>query len=672
MFSRIMNFVPTFLRAPLYHFPVLILLSALSGLLYLNVLQNGQFLFDDYDYIVNNPALHSLDSFRNFTDPRYIGYLSFYLNVALSGMEPFSFHLVNVGIHAVNAFLVYLLVSLIISCSRFPGEELPAWWVGALPLLTALLFLCHPLATQSVSYVTQRFNSLCSLFYLLSIVSYLYGRHLFERKPHAYAAYAPYIASLLFAVLSMKTKEIAFTIPFTLLMLELLLFGGSFFRWRRLVFLIPFVLTLCIIPLSLYGPRWGLLDPGTEGVAEITRLDKIYDLEYRSRYEYFITQSRVIMTYLRLLIFPWPLRVIYEYVPSVTFWSPAVIISFMTIGLLNLTGFACWAIAGLYSGRNSLEMRLGAIGIFWFFITISIESSLIPIKDLIFEHRTYLPSVGFMLAASLLLIRLAESFANSIAVRKRVVCLMVLLVLLLGSATYARNSIWISELTLWQDVVEKAPNKAIGYHNRGLAYSKQGYLEQALQDLNIAISYFSRDPSLGMRWESADLSPFNMAKAYTNRANIHMAIGNMDAAAEDNRRAQELFSRPTTSPEQFPVDDRLKLADSYAGRGESEKALAELNRLLAVEKDNPAFLINRGNAFSALRKFDEALEDMNRAVGIRPDMAVIYHNRALVYVGMERDTQAMNDLQKACSMGFRPSCEALDFVRGNGGKFPGR
>lgn len=670
MLSRIMNFVPFFLRTPVYYLSLLIIFSAISGTLYYKVLHSGQFLFDDYDYILNNPSLLTIESFKNFTDPRYIGYLSFFLNIQLDGLNPYSFHLANIAIHTLNALLVYLLIALLMDGKGSNDDEVPSWWITALPLLTALIFLCHPLATQSVSYITQRFTSLTAFFYLLSTVLYLTARYRFERAPYGVAAYLPYLCSLVVTVLAMKTKEIAFTIPFLLLLLELFLFRESFFRWRRLVFLIPFVFTLMIIPLSIYGPQWGLMMRGADGVAEITRLDKIYDMEYRSRYEYFITQSRVIMTYLRLLLFPWPQRVIYDFAASRTFWSPTVIFSFMAIAAMHLVAIVAWAGAHFSSGRTSLERRLIAFGIIWFFLTISIESSLIPIKDLIFEHRTYLPSIGFFLIAAIYLLRLAERFRPTADVRFKVAAMTFFLVAALGGTTYARNQVWTSELALWEDVVKKAPDKAIGYHNRGLAYSKLGYMEEALNDLDITISYFSRK-DVGNSWESADLSPFNRSKAYVNRSNIRAAVGDNAGAADDNKRAQELFTMPAITPEPSAQDDRLMQINDYASRGEHQKALDELNKLLSVEKNNPGLLINRGNSYSALKRYDEALEDFNRVIGLSPNTAVTYHNRALVYVGQNKEDEAKSDLKKACSLGFRPSCEAMDFIRGNGGKFPG-
>ncbi len=649
---------------------ILVLCAVISWMAYSNVLSSGIFIFDDYDYLLNNPIIQNIENFRNYTDPRYIGYLTFFLNYQQGGMDPYNFHLFNVVIHTLNAFLVFLLITLIIRATSPRENELPVWWTIALPLLAALLFLCHPLSTQSVSYITQRFTSLSAFFYLLAVVLYLGARIRFERLPHSALAYLPYACSLVATALAMKTKEISFTIPFTLLFLEMILFNSSYFRLRRLVFLVPYALTLLIIPLSLYGPKWGLVPAGVQGVTEITRLDKIYDLEQRSRYEYVITQFRVVVTYLRLLIFPYPQRVVYDFAASRSFWSFSVIFSFLLIVSLHFYAIVSWIGAAFSEGRKSLERRMIAIGILWFFITISIESSLIPIKDLIFEHRTYLPSLGILLVVSVYLLRLAEWFKPAIDVRIKVTAITAILATALSITAYNRNWIWTNEILFWQDVVEKAPNKPIGYHNRGFAYAKQGYLQQALKDMDITVKYFSQDPNLGMKWESADLSRFNMSKAYSNRANIRQALGMLVEAEDDRQKARELFAIPTAQ-QQLSKDERLKLAEEYSKRGDHKKTLEELDKVVQEDPENPGILINRGNALSGLKRHEEALKDFNKVIKLRPDVAVTYHNRALALFWLKRDSEAMKDLKKACSMDFKPACDSIEFVRKNGGKFPG-
>ena len=117
-----------------------------------------------------------------------------------------------------------------------------------------------------------------------------------------------------------------------------------------------------------------------------------------SRWDYLNTQFRVIVTYIRLLFFPVNQNLDYDYPIYRTFFTPPVFLSF-----LFLLGIFCWGIYLLYRSyksdqANRFWYRLIAFGIFWFFVTLSVESSIIPIQDVIYEHRLYLPSVGFFMA----------------------------------------------------------------------------------------------------------------------------------------------------------------------------------------------------------------------------------------------------------------------------------
>ncbi len=521
---------------------IVILLVVLGLLIYSNVLRNGVFLFDDFEYVVDNPLIRNPSLFADMTDPRQIGYLSFSLNYALSGdSSPFGYHLVNVLIHIANAIMVFFLLRIIMSILR-PADSSVATpsdaGTMALPGLAALIFLAHPLETQAVSYVTQRFTSLSALFYIFAILSYLAARVRFEKYAPGRAAYSLLALSLCSTVLAMKTKEVSFTIPFMMAAFELLLFRNSSFSKRRFYFLIPFLATLIIIPLSLFGPEWGIMAPG-RGVDEITRRDKLYDLFLRSPYEYLLTQFRVIVMYIRLMVFPVRQLAVYDLRASTSFFELSVVLSLLLLLSLAAAAAWCWRRARRAEPANAADLRLVTLGMVWFFITLSIESSVIPIKDLIFEHRAYLPSIGFFVSLSVVLLRLAGKVAPDADLRLRAALVSAVIVIPLSAATYMRNQVWTDEVLFWDDVVQKT-GKAIGYNNRGNAYLKAGKYELALKDLDKTISFF---PSATDRlaWENSDFIPVNMAKTYMSRATVYAALGDRERANADNQMAREMM-----------------------------------------------------------------------------------------------------------------------------------
>lgn len=519
---------------------VIIAYAIIGFLIYSDVILNGIFMFDDFEYVVGNPIIQDLTFFKDMKDPRHIGYLSFALNNAVHGETPFGYIVVNVIIHITNAILVFFFISIILRLLGPEGnnsKDLHA----ATAVIAGLIFLVHPVETQAVSYITQRFTSLSALFYLLSVFLYLMSRERLEKASVGFAAYTPYVFSVLSAIFAMKTKEISFTIPFILIALEILMFRDSIYYRRRFIFLIPYIVIMIIIPVSLFGPEFGLIDTGT-GVDEITRKDKIYDLYERSAYEYLFTQFRVIITYIRLMILPVNQMVEYDLKASVSFFELRVIYSLLLLLLLAGCAFYLWQRAYKASPRQASYYKLASLGIIWFFITLSVESSVIPIKDLIFEHRVYLPSVGFFGALSVLLIQIAKRFRRGGGDLVKAGIITLIIVVPLSAATYVRNEVWTDEIKFWDDVVRKAPDKAIGYNNRGNAYGKKGMYEPALRDLDKTISYFPTDFSDRIVWENADVTPTNMAKTYMNRGNIYNTLGYNDLAKADFDMAKRVMS----------------------------------------------------------------------------------------------------------------------------------
>ena len=639
----------------------MIILFAVIGLgIYSQVILRGVFLYDDFEYVVDNPIISDLRTAITLNDPRQVGYLSFALNYTVGGEDPFGYHLVNVLVHIANSLLVFAVAhALFFALGRF-REPAPMHRHAA--FLAALLFLVHPVQTQAVSYITQRFTSLATLFYLLAVWLYLNARARFELHGPSRAAFVPYALSLLCAVLAMRTKEIAFTIPIVLALLETFVLTGSRFQRRRFLFLIPLAATCLIIPLSLLGPEWGMAGRGV-GIAEVTRSEKLYDLTRRPLLPYLFTQFRVIIMYIRTLLMPTNLHVVYDFPLSSSFLELKVMASFLALALFACSGFFLWRTgsAAAESSDESPIYRMAALGVGWFFITLSVESSVIPIKDVIFEHRVYLPSVGFFLAAAVLMLHASGRLFPSRGLLIRSVGAVLLTAVPLAVGASVRNDVWTDEVKLWDDVVRKAPEKAIGYNNRGMAYAKRGDFKLALQDLDRAISYFPKSMSERMKWENADINPGNMAKTYVGRGDVYIALGDNERAKEDYQRSKKLASAPGD------VDTQLVLADQYAKRGAYKHAVEEYNKILAWDPEHIEALNDRANAYSYLGRYREAINDLTRIIALEPDFMLAYYNRGIARAWTGKKDQAIEDFELACRMGFQPACDSIEIAR-RGGK----
>ncbi|MCK5506193.1 MAG: hypothetical protein KAJ10_13595, partial [Thermodesulfovibrionia bacterium] len=341
-----------------------ILLIILVGFLVYSNTFDVPFHLDDRNNIIENREIKDLSGYLQhlFTEDivsnlRYIGYLTFSINYKLHGLDVTGYHLVNLLIHIINAMLVYVLV--ILTFTTPVSREIEIESVqhpfnkqrlgGYIALFSALLFLSHPLQTQAVTYIVQRFASLASMFYLLSLVMYIKMRVLqikeSESRSFPVSGIIFYSISIVSAVFAMKTKQIAFTLPLTVAVYEFIFLEGKI--RKRILYLIPLLLTMLIIPfslLSLNGPVEDLIIDVSEATKVQTEM---------SRLDYLFTQFRVVMTYIRLILFPVNQNLLYDYPVYRSFFDVNVIFSFLFLLLL----FSC-AVYLIYRVKKKSSPRL--------------------------------------------------------------------------------------------------------------------------------------------------------------------------------------------------------------------------------------------------------------------------------------------------------------------------
>lgn len=475
-----MLLIVRWLRNPVVSVAVLLI----AGIaVYAGTLQNP-FVFDDNLNIVDNAKVKDLSRFWPPSGNRWLGDLSFGLNYAAGGLDVSGYHLVNLVIHLCNTLLVYALMRLAFrtpifgSWSRDPENSTT---VPAVSFLAGTLFCVHPIQTQAVTYIIQRFTSLATLFYLLAVVLYLAARITMEQKKRTWAI-VYYAGGLLSAVLAMKTKEIAFTLPFAVCLAEVTFFRSAGAtgagRWRaRIGMLVPFLLTLVIIPAGLLS----FDKPLGETVLSIPKALNV-SAEI-SRHDYFLSQIRVVSTYLRLLFFPVNQSFDYLY-PVVRSLADAGLLLAAALHLSLLSGAAYLIVR---PSASSPLLRLAGFGVIWFYLALSVESSVIPISDVIFEHRLYLPGVGLLLSCTA---GFGYIFSGAFLPPKALRGLslaLICLVTVFGIAAFERNTVWQEELSLWQDVVAKNPSHSRGHSMIGVIYKQRGEIDWAIESFRNAI-----------------------------------------------------------------------------------------------------------------------------------------------------------------------------------------
>lgn len=568
----------------------LLLILLLGALAYANSF-TAPFIFDDLTSIVRNPVVQDLANFGpggsgyESMPRRWVGFLSFALNHHFGGLEVGGYHLVNLIIHLGNALLLYALVLLTFRTPQLAGGRLGDQ-AANIALLAALLFVAHPVQTGAVTYIVQRLSSLATLFYLAALVLYLMARLAGEKRRAAAPGpgikpnwrqlrpeIIPLTWAMLAAILAMQTKEIAFTLP-----LAVALYEWSFFRdaWRRRwPYLLPLLVTLPVIPLMVLNSLSGedSLEPG--GVDEQLRVDS--DI---SRFHYLITQFRVMVTYLRLLVLPVKQNLDYDYPIYTSILHPQVLGSLLLLGLL--------AALGVYLHRRSAatdpDFRLISFGIFWFFLTLTVESTLIPIRDLIFEHRLYLPSLGVAMAVAAAVgwsaVKTATLFSGRLPL-----LVAALVVVSLAGATWQRNQVWGSSVKIWEDTARKSPNKVRSWYNLGTHLDEAGRPEEAIRVLTRAVYL---DPQHADAWHNLGRAHLNtgasqqaipfLRNAVQLNPTLDNAVVNLAVAlirAEQPAEAVLIFEGNMQRLAGWP-EVHLNLAIAYALTGDLDAARREL------------------------------------------------------------------------------------------------
>jgi len=631
-------------RNPLVHVALIIMLTLAA---YSNTF-HVPFQFDDPRSISEVPFVRDIHQFPNpLMLQRAVGFFTFALNYWLHGTDVAGYHIVNLVIHIMNAFLVYALVALSFRTPILQRSSLMRY-AKQIALFTALLFACHPIQTQAVTYIAQRFASLATLFFLLSLVAYVRSRLPLGATAVNHRSLTWYGVSLVAAVLAMKTKEIAFTLPVIIILYEFLFLEGAI--KKRVLLLLPLLLTMAIIPLNLLGTARPIGDIISD-ISEVTKLQTT-----ASRGEYLVTELTVIVTYLRLLFFPVDQNLDYDYPLFESFFTPEVVFSFLVLALILGTGAYL-----LYHDRRSPGIgRLTAFGIFWFFITLSVESSVIPIADVIYEHRLYLPSVGFFLACMSAVFwavdRLRDRWAK---VEGAVVIFLAGAVIAFTGITYARNTVWQTEVGLWKDIISKSPLKARGYNGLGLAYFNEGIYDKAIEAFaraielypaygvafnNIGNSYFRTglyEKAIEAQTRAIALEPDN-AIFRDNRGLTYSAIDAYDRAIADFAAAIKLDPSYAKSYH--------NLGFVYHKKGLYRQAIEEYTRAIALDPGNAVFRSNRGLAYAATGQYEKAIEDQTTAIALDPDFAAAYNGRGSAYGLLGRYDEATADFTQAISL----------------------
>jgi len=332
----------------------------------------ASFHFDDNPSIVENPFIKRVtweNLARMFEGTRPVVNFSLMLNYQLSGLNVVGWHIFNIGCHIMNSYFVYLLI---LGTLGLPAlNEKYGGRAKRIALFGALLFGVHPIQTESVTYIISRTELLAAFFYLATFLLFIKGT---RSGKFAYS-----IGAFFTSLLAMGSKEWAVTLPAMLLLYDFLFLSDSkvkpvLARWKSYVLV---ALPWGFVAYALTATKLSGAGFGISGQNNITP------------WTYLLTSMNVLWTYVRLLFLPINQNLDYDFPLAKTLFEFPTILSFL--GHLLVVAACLWV-------YRKKAWTLVPFGIAWFYITLSPTQSFVPILDVIFEHRVYLPSVGIFIA----------------------------------------------------------------------------------------------------------------------------------------------------------------------------------------------------------------------------------------------------------------------------------
>ncbi len=598
-----------------------LLLVALVLLAYANSLR-GEFVFDDRQIIEQNSQLINIetldDALAMGSGWRRLTAVTYGLNFYWGQLDPYGYHLVNVLIHALNAIVVFLIISQISSGLLFPS------------LAGAAVFSVHPLLSEAVANVAGRASSLCALFYFLSVLGFLKALDTENLKIRAgwlsLAAVSSFVA--------FQAKQEAIALPVAMAGLVWIRSAKKDWRYLAPLAVVPFGVIFLIRDqlASLFAGVMGnrvLVSAGFEEVLPVTTYIRTYT-------------TAIVGYYFPRFVYPSRLTVD-PHIRTVEHWYS---IEFLVA--LVILGAVGWFIV-----RPKVPGRLLGAGVVLLMLSPLTAYVAVPLADVVLEHRVYISGLGLAVLAAALFDWLRREYGKVAQVASLV------LVVIFTLMTVQRNTIWADGITLWEDAESKYPEKPRPHFNLAESYQRAGRLPEAIEEYEHAL----------------DLKP-DIHAAYSNMAAIYLDQGDLDQGEEVLLRVTEvapdftegfinlgvLYIRRREPDKALEAIERalalnsesvsahFNKGETLTVKGDFELAVESYQDAVNLRPDLPAFQLSLGVAH--YRAGDsESAEAQFRALFAEPSVAADAHrNLGSLYAEGGDDDQALEHFERATEL----------------------
>ena len=552
------------------------------------------FLYDDRAFIpyskwniISFYFYFSKNDFGNFLKSifqsnRPILALSFFLNYKLGGLNPFSYHIINLTFHILTAFFIYLTLKNIIANTL-------------IPVLSASVFLVHPIAVESVTYISSRSSILSAFFYIVPF--YLLSRKNFKNS----RSIIYYILSIFSYLFSLGCKEIGITLPLMLLIYDYFFLSGEdnkeLMKRAKGCYIQMGILTLAIIFLK-FNFALTLQSP---------------DQAVRGLYPHLLTQIYIFSYYLLKLFLPINLNVDPDFhlinsLLQLNFILPAFILAFLV--------FMAW--------KFRKKSKILSFAIVWLLITVS-PHFFIRLRDLMADRWLYLSLISLSFFSGTVFLKTLSFFKEGVFKKtfiKLIYTGLILFITFLSILTFERNFVWESEIALWSDTVKKSPDKERPHGNLGKAYTDKGMIDEALAEFKKAIEIDS----------SSGQAHYNLGNCYYGMGKVDDAITQYGLSIKANRNYVLAYNN---------------LGIAYFSKGLYEKGVRACKKAIKINPFLYQPYYNLGNYYQKMGKTDDAITQYKIALEINPGYATAYNNLGTVYFAKGLYGDAVNSYMKA-------------------------
>lgn len=559
------------------------------------------FIFDGRQMIENDPRIRHLWPLTDllYGSSRPFARLSFAVNYALFKFNVFGYHLVNLLIHLLAALTLFGLVRRTLESPRlraaYRGSSI------SIAFAAAALWLLHPVATECVTYIYQRAESLMALFYLFTLYALArsFGASDGQSKWR--------LAACVSCALGMASKAVMITAPLMVLAYDRIFWAASWKEiGRRRLFYAGLALTWLVILAIALGPYESRKTIG-------------YGLKSLTPLRYAAVQPQAILHYLRISLLP--NRLVLDYGWPQFQGAAGIFLPF--IAVLVLLAGTVWALAR--------RPAIGFLGL-WFFLILLPTSSFFPIADPVVEHRLYLPLAAVILcgvlAVRFLLVRI---LARGRLYRVFRIACFAAASFVLCVATFQRNVDYRSRYAVWKDVVAKRPANLRAHINFANVLVKRKEYEKAIKHYRIALEGSTKTGKV--------LTRVSFAECHYNFAVALAEEGDLDGAASHYRQA--LRFKPDF------VDAYNNYAMVLSQKKQYEEAIAQLTKAIRLDDDNADLRVNLGTIYDALGLSDDAIDQYWSAVYYEPDNAEAQNDLGVALAKKGWTRVALMHLRKA-------------------------